>query len=48
MDYDSWHLWHRMLKQTYPDSYVHGATMGPTWGQDPVGPMLSPGTLLSG
>ena len=32
-----------------PDSKVHGAYMGPTWGrQDPCGPMLTPWTLLSG
>ena len=33
-----------------PDSKVHGANMGPIWdGQDPGGgPMLAPGTLLSG
>ena len=36
-----------------PDSKVHGAYMGPTWGhQDPggshVGHMLAPRTLLSG
>ena len=32
-----------------PHSKVHGAYMGPTWGQqDPGGPMLAPWTLLSG
>ena len=33
----------------YPDSKVHGANIGPTWGrQDPGGSMLAPWTLLSG
>ena len=33
----------------YPDSKVHGANMGPTWGrQDPGGPHVGPRTLLSG
>ena len=35
----------------FPDSKVHGAYMGPTWGrQDPtqLGPMLAPWALLSG
>ena len=32
-----------------PDSKVHGANMGPTWGhRTQVGPMLAPWTLLSG
>ena len=32
-----------------PDSKVHGAYMGSTWGRlDPGGPMLAPWTLLSG
>ena len=31
------------------DRKVHGASMGPIWGQqDPGGPMLAPWTLLSG
>ena len=30
----------------YPDSKVHGANMGPTWGrQDPAGPHVSPMNL---
>ena len=33
----------------YPESKVHGANMGHTWGrQDPVGPTLASWTLLSG
>ena len=32
-----------------PDSKVHGANMGPTWGrQDPGGPHVGPMNLLSG
>ena len=32
-----------------PDSKVHGANMGPIWGQqDPGGPHVAPWTLLSG
>ena len=35
--------------EDFPDSKVHGANMGPTWGrQNPGGPMLAPWTLLSG
>ena len=31
---------------TYPDSKVHGAYMGPTWGrQDPGGPHVGPMNL---
>ena len=37
------------LLTVYPDSKVHGANMGPIWGQhDPGGPMSAPWTLLSG
>ena len=39
---------HGQMK-SYPDSKVHGANMGPTWVLwAPDGPMLAPGTLLSG
>ena len=48
MDYDSWHLLHRILKQTYPDSDVNGAIMGPTWGrQDPVELHVAPRNLAT-
>ena len=31
---------------SYPDSKVHGASMGPTWGrQDPGGPNVGPTNL---
>ena len=31
------------ITQAYPDSKVHGANMGPSWGrQDPRGPHLGP------
>ena len=37
------------LPQRNPDSKVRGANMGSIWGrQDPGGPMLAAGTLLSG
>ena len=37
------------LTDSFPDSKVHGANMGPIWGrQDPGGPMLAPWILLSG
>ena len=36
-------------KLWFPDSKVHGANMGPTWGrEDPGGPHVGPWTLLSG
>ena len=38
-----------LLPINLPDSKVHEAYMGPTWGwQDPGGPMLATWTLLSG
>ena len=37
----------RLQKYIYPDSKVHGAFMGPTWGrQDPGGPHAGPIILL--
>ena len=31
------------VSHKYPDSKVHGANMGPTWGrQDPGGPLVVP------
>ena len=35
-----------MVQVQYPDSKVHGAYMGPTWGrQDPGGPYVGPMNL---
>ena len=35
-----------MLTQSYPDSKIHGANMGPIWGrQDPGGPHVGPMTF---
>ena len=37
------------IAETLPDSKVHGANTGPTWGsQDPGVPRVGPWTLLSG
>ena len=39
----------RAVTNSYRDSNVHGANMGPIWGQQDLGgPMLAPWTLLSG
>ena len=36
----------RKWKQTIPDSKIHGAYMGPNWGQqDPSGPHVGPMSL---
>ena len=38
-----------IVDDTFPDSKVHGANMGPTWALSaPDGPMLAQWTLLSG
>ena len=35
--------WFFAITYIYPDSKVHGANMGPTWGrQDPGGPHVGP------
>ena len=45
MLYDWMHCWNGGLWNT-PDSKVHGATMGPIWGQqDPGGPHVGPMNL---
>ena len=40
------HGWTRPRSWDYPDSKVHGASMGPIWGrQDPIGPHVGPMNL---
>ena len=36
-----------LVMQNIPDSKVHGANMGPTWGwQDPCGPYVGPAKIV--
>ena len=45
---ETWISWCHAVN-TFPDSKVHGANMGPIWGrQDPGGPHVGPMNLLSG
>ena len=39
----SWFIEYHLVARIYPDSKVHGASMGPIWGrQDPGGPYVGP------
>ena len=49
MSITAWNCQLRWIFESYPDSKVHGAFMGPIWDrQDPGGPHVVPLTLLSG